>query len=60
MFSVENGVLKNPTYFAGKHLCCNVLLVKLHTSRLVSLKRESNTDAFCFKEHLQLTAPKFV
>ena len=59
MFFVKNGVLKNLAYLAGKHLFWNVFLVKLHTWRLASLKRESNTDAFCFKEHLQMTAAKF-
>ena len=59
MFSVKNGVLRNLAYFAGKHLCWNFFLVKLRTWKLASLKRESNADAFCFKEHLQMTAPKF-
>ena len=59
IFSVKKRVLKSLAYFGGEHLCWNVLLVKLHIWRLESLKRESNTDAFCFKEHLQMTAAKF-
>ena len=46
MFSVKNGVLKNLAYFAGKHLCWNVFLVKLPTWRLASLKRESRCYLF--------------
>ena len=44
MCSVKKGVLKNATNLTGKHLCLNLLLIKLKT--LFLLTRDSNAGAF--------------
>ena len=43
--SVKNGVLKNFTIFAGKHLCWSLFLIKLQRPATL-LKRDSGTGVF--------------